>query len=92
VNATQESRSRLVKALFEGVTEVGSAQDDVTEAGILRSVEMFLYGNEELSPLDRERTEGLFPMLLMRSPGLPRIRSTANGTWAPALATFRSIT
>lgn len=79
VDTTPDSRRRLVKALFEGTAKVGNAEHDVSEAGILRRVEMFLYGNESLSSVDRERTASLFPMTVDAVSGTPP--NPVNSEW-----------
>src|SRR5262249_24682950 len=54
-------RQELAQDLFGDVPETDPKKDPTPE-GILRRVEGFLYGNQDLSELDRKRIAPLFPM------------------------------
>jgi len=72
LGTTPESRAQLVQDLFSGIPPAGPPAEDGSEAGILRRVEEFLFGNAALSPLDRERTASLFPMSIHAVSGTPQ--------------------
>lgn len=71
VGTSEPSRASLVGAMFKGMDNIGDPPDDPSEAGILRRVEEFLFGNGTLSDLDRERTGSLFPMDIGAVSGSP---------------------
>jgi hypothetical protein len=63
----------------------GGAEDDASEAAMMRRVYAFVYGNSELADEDRERIEAAFP-LEVQTESVPDVRYTGKNVLATSAA------